>query len=108
MKISRLIYNESKWTKGCLGRTKDGVAISSFDVIHREGKEMDPTRVVESYSLQGAIIHLYSGDGQSEVFLKLSDVIRRYSGRKVYLAAWNDDPSTSFTDIKNVLEMANL
>jgi hypothetical protein len=108
MKLSKLLYKESRWTKGCLGRTKDGTPINSLDIRHRDGHEYDPSREIESYSLYGAIIHLFEGDGRQEVILKVGNAVRQYSGRKIWLAQWNDDPMTSFEDVKAVLEIANL
>jgi len=108
MKLSKLLYSDKKWAQHCLGRTKDGIPVNSLDVIHRDGREFDPSRDLEAFSLYGAIIHLYGGDGQSEVFAKLGDAIRKYSGRKVYLAQWNDEATTTFSDVKAVLEIANL
>lgn len=108
MKISRLLYNEAKWTKGCLGRTKEGKAVNNFDIIHKDGHELDPTRNVESYSLYGAIAKLYNGEGQSDIAFKLGDVIRKYKGQRIYLAQFNDDPTTTYEDIMEILKIANL
>jgi hypothetical protein len=108
MKISRLLLNESKWTKGCLGRDKNGNPINSFNILHCDGKEVDLGKDAVSFSLYGAVVRLYQGDGQAEVFLKLGEAVRRYSGRKIWLAQWNDEQETTFADIQAVLELANL
>jgi hypothetical protein len=108
MKISRLLLNEDKWTKNALARKKDGTPIPSLNIIHKDGKEIDPSREAVCWSLYGAIVHLYNGDGQQEVFLKLGDIIRKYKSQKIYLAQFNDSSETSFEDIQAVLELANL
>lgn len=108
MKLSKFFHNESKWTKGCLGRDKEGRAINSFNIIHRDGREIDLGKDAVSFSLYGAVARLYSGDGQSDVILKLGDAARAYTGRKVWLAEFNDSSETTFADIQAVLELANL
>jgi len=109
MKISNLIYKEDKWCKGCLVTTTDGRKLQNLNIHHFEGgKEINPASAYISFSLYGAIAYLYSGDGQGDVAIKLGDAVRKYTRSNTYLAAFNDDMSTTFKDIQNVLKIANL
>ena len=109
MKISQLIYKEDKWVKNCMALTKNGRKLYDLNIIHSpNGPVYDPSKDCVAFSLYGAISHLYSGDGQQDVCLKLGDVIRRYYGGKIFLAEFNNRPETSFQDIKNVLAIAKL
>lgn len=109
MKISNLLYREDRWIKGALAKSKDGTMLQNLNIYHFDGgKEIDPSVQCVAYSLQGAIVRLYSGDSQGDMFIRLGNIVRNYFGQKVYLAQWNDDPATSFQDVKNVLKLAGL
>jgi hypothetical protein len=108
VKISNLIFKPEKWAQNCLGRTKEGRPIQSFNVVHRDGHELDLSKDAESFSLYGAVIKLYGGEGQADVFFKLSEAVKKYTKQKMYVAQFNDSPTTTYEDIKAVLEIANL
>ena len=109
MKISQLFYRENKWMKGGLAKTKNGSIINNLNIRNcAGGVEINPARECVAYSLYGAIAHLYTNEGLSDVSMKLSDAVKRYTGKAVYVAQFNDDPSTTFSDIKKVLSLANL
>jgi len=109
MKISNLIYREDKWCKGCLATTKEGRKLQNLNVHHYDGgREINPASTCVSFSLYGAVVHLYGGNGQGDISARLGDAVRKYTKSNVYLAAFNDDESTTFEDIQNVLKIANL
>ncbi len=109
MKISRLIYRSDRWCQGSLAVNKFGKKLSSLNIYHTsDGKEYDPSKDCVAYSLYGAVAHLYGPDGQGDVLVKLGDAARRYVGRQIWLAEFNDAPTTKFEDIQKVLRMARL
>jgi len=108
MKLSKFFYNESKWCQGEIARKKDGTPIRNLNIVHRDGFEHDPSREAESFSLHGAVQFLYPGESQGEILFKLSEAVRKYTGQKLYTAQFNDLASTTFEDIKSVLEISGL
>lgn len=109
MKISNLLYKEDKWTKNALARNKDGKPIESLNICHfANGVSKDPSKDAYSFSLYGAAAHLYSGEGLQDVLIKLGNAARLHSGKRVWLAEFNDSTSTTFEDIKKVLALAQL
>lgn len=109
MKISNILYKEDKWCKNCMAITKSGKKLFDLNIHHFEdGKTVDPSRECSTYSLYGAIAHLYNGTSQAEVFSKLSQAIREYTGKQIRVAEFNDSSSTTYEDIKKVLQIAGL
>jgi hypothetical protein len=109
MRISRLLYREDKWCKGCMGITKNGIHLQQLNIVHYEnGHTLDPSKEIVAYSLYGAITHLYNQDTQNEIFQKVGNAIREYTGVKIYLAEWNDLPTTTYKDVMAVLRKAGL
>jgi hypothetical protein len=89
--------------------TKNGLRLQNLNVYHYEnGHTVDPCKEAVAYSLYGAITHLYNQDSQNEAFQKIGNAIREYTGAKIYLAEWNDLPSTTYKDVMHVLKKAGL
>lgn len=117
MKIADLITSEAKWTKDCLGRDKEGNAMNSFDGIYdakydKQGKifyeEKHLDELAKSFSLHGAVIKCYSQDHRASVLGKLSKAIEQYTGKKKYIAQFNNEPTTSYEDVKAVIQIAGV
>lgn len=116
MKISSILNQESKWTKNCLGRDKEGKPLASFDTLYltKYDKNNNPYHeevhledLAVSFSLQGVIAKCSQGERES-IMKKLSDAIRVYTGKNIYVAQYNDSPDTTFEDITQVLKIAEL
>ena len=91
MKVKDLLTDESKWVKGAYARTAEGRRAGSC--------ESDAVR----FCLLGAITRCYPNAGFGEV---LNRVVDQLPGRAI--AEWNDDQSTTFTDVRNLVEKLDI
>lgn len=91
MKVKELLTDESKWTKGVYARTAEG---------HRADSSK-PEAVV--FCLLGAIHRCYSHLGKHEVVKRVE---KELSGRSP--CNWNDDPATTFADVRSLIEKLDI
>lgn len=106
MTIGQVISKKSQWTQGTDARDKNGnpINVRSFDFFN-------PPRLkdIASFSLQGAVSFLYSSDRfmdkRLDVMRKLRKAIRQYTGKDLYVAAFNDSHTTTFEDVQAVLKI---
>ena len=94
MKIRELLCDESKWTKG------------EFARISKGGDRCAPTSPnATCFCLSGAIIRCYDGpqEQQSIQYIRIREHISKWFGYDS-VAGWNDLPSTTFTDIRKIIE----
>ncbi len=89
MKLSELLTDESKWTKGAFARTKSGVGLWNGS---------SPNAVC--WCLSGA---LQVCDARSETKQKIREHLKID-----FIPAWNDAPERTFDDVKNLLTELNL
>ncbi len=109
MKISKLLYRDDRWCQGCLAVNKIGKRLDNLNIYHySNGTELDPSKECVAYSLQGAIVHLYNGENQGDVFTRLGNAARLYYGQKIWVAEFNDLSSTTYKDVMKVLKIADL
>jgi hypothetical protein len=117
MKLSSLLNRENRWTQHCLGRDKNGNALKSLDTyfvakFDKNGKifyqEFKQDELAVSYSLYGAVVKCCPLDDHENTMHKLSEAIRRYTGKNLWVAQFNDGLDTKFEDIKAVLKIANV
>lgn len=103
MKLSEILTDESKWTKGCVARNRlgDSVLASSPKACR--------------FCLAGVISRLAGDKGYGEVIRGIlsEEISRAYPGR-VGTLAWfileqfNDHPDTTFADVMKVIQDAGV
>lgn len=91
MKVKDLLTYESNWVKGVYAKTAEG----------RNASYCDPDAI--RFCLLGAINRCYPPLGKREV---VNRVVDQLSGRAI--AEWNDDQSTTFTDVRNLVEKLDI
>lgn len=112
--IGGLITKPDKWTKGALGRTKEGRAVQNFDVLFTsnpwtgESEERDFAEGVKAFSLHGALVHCYDIDRREQICDKLRKAIIQYTGKSLHVAEFNNLPETTFKDVQTVVRIANV
>ena len=104
MKLSKIFYNEKRWTKNALARDKNGDSIN-LDYIDRDNAQQ--TKLLESFSLHVALTWYFpyerSRDEREKARVKLRNAIVKYSGKDLNIREFNDLPTTTFRDIRNVI-----
>lgn len=117
MKISELLNTENKWTKGCLGRDKDGNPLQNFDTMFSSKfdnkgniyyEEKNNADEAKSFSLYGAIIKSQGIDSRETTLDKLRKAILKHTGKNSYIAVFNDCEETKYSDVKEVLRISGL
>lgn len=104
MNITRIIYAPHRWTKNTAARDKNG---NPYPTIFPYPSEIDHNKNIASYSLQG-VLTFYCPDNTREQYVrKLSKAIEIYTGKKKYIAEFNDSPSTTYEDIMAVCRIMN-
>lgn len=100
MTLQELFTDETKWTKGAYARDKQGHSVTT----------MNHTAV--SFCLNGGLCVCYSNPSSS--YDKLEQAIRRIQNTlremrlPTNLFVFNDNISTTFEDIKTVIQRANV
>lgn len=112
--IAGLLNKPEKWTKDCLGRTKEGQPIFCFDLLRTtnartgETEEIDFSAPAKSFSIYGAIVYCYEVDRREKVLDNLRVAIRAATGRNDNIALFNNRPETTFKDVSLVLRLAGV
>lgn len=105
MRISKLLYRSDKWTKGALGRDKDGNPVELYTHHFAGGREFDSSSIIVAYSLYGAVAKLY-GCSNDQIIGKLKNAIYLVTGQRSTLADFNNRDATTFEDIQTVLKLS--
>jgi hypothetical protein len=94
MKIRELLTDKSKWIKGAYAKDKYGDSINESD--------QDACQ----WCLDGAGYCCYGiGVWQKEVRPKVCTAIEKLNQQKdAVVVNWNDDPNTTFEDVKKLVE----
>ena len=92
MTVQELLSDESKWTKGTNARGEDK------GPIHPGNSE------AKCFCLIGAIAKCYL-TGTDGYFQAIEKLRRQINGP---IPGFNDDPKTTFADIRRVIEAANI
>lgn len=96
MKIKELFSSHHKWTKYGSAKNNKGESVRSCD--------LDATR----FCLSGAVSRCYPNVLERiKILKKLKSSIEKYTGEK-YSGITNFNDSSSFKDVKNVVEQANV
>lgn len=98
-KVKDLLSTASRWRKSALATDTYG---RSVDVNSPEACQ---------FCLSGAVDRVYAGYswGRTNAINKLQDAIRKYSlNTNSSIVSFNDSSSTSFTDLRRVLEFADV
>ncbi len=107
MNLRKVFILESKWTQGCAARDGNGKPLD-LTFINRDIPKQ--VKLLESFSLQGAVAWYFPFETRTEeryrILDKLRNAVRKYTGKDVYVAEFNDDPKTTFEDIQKVLKIA--
>ena len=97
VKIKELLDKPEKWTKGFYAKDSRGkpANVNDADAV--------------CFCLEGALYKCCGYNGYEDKQLKLSNSIEKYTnGKTNSLVAFNDNQSTTFEDIKKVLELADV
>jgi len=89
MKIRDLLTDESKWAKGDYAFDEKG------EFVHPESK------YARSFCLLGAAKKIYTTD---RALSRIKRKINKYVGPDSSAIIFNDDPSTTFADIRKLVE----
>lgn len=109
MRVSQLLSKENRWTKNALARDGNGKAIDCLDLIHfHNGHTLDLGKNAVAYSILGAIAHCYSPDDHEQVLDKIHSAMRKVLNDDMYIAKFNDAETTTFEDVKKVIEIAGV
>ena len=112
MKLSQLLNSKAKWTQSCLGRKSNGFPVCSFDILYtnKSGKDevYDAQKEVVSYSLQGAVVSLYSANARGQIMDKLRNGIMQLTGKNMSVATFNDMIDQEFGNIEKLLKICEL
>lgn len=101
MNIARILYASHRWTKNTAARDKNGNPYPTTVVYNQNA---DHNKNIASYSLYGVLV--FYADGTREQYAKkLSQAIEKYTGKKMYIAEFNDSPSTTYEDILAVCKI---
>jgi hypothetical protein len=96
MKIKELLSTPDKWTKGLAARNKKGEPVFTSD------------KDAYSFCLLGACAKCYPDLLNCvEVEKKIRDILRNENGF-LSIVDFNDSSSTTFEDIRRILEIANV
>jgi hypothetical protein len=90
MKVKDLLSSPEKWTQQAYAKTKHGIATSSSD----------PDAFC--FCLLGAVHKCYSIDEIGYINQKIQ---RNIEGA---IAEWNDDPTRTFEEVKQLVESLNI
>lgn len=93
MKVRELLSDKSKWTKRAYARNAKGEKIESWN----------PDAVC--FCLKGAINRCYQDSTEHALVAdKVENAIARKDGFNIGIACFNDRESTTFSDIKKLVE----
>ena len=95
MKIQELLKNETCWTKRVDARNKEEYPVSAFN------------RYAVKWCLIGALNKCYSGQERFEMLNKLEKVLFSLHC-DMSLSSFNDASSTTFKQIREVIEKADV
>ena len=106
MKLLNYFKLEKKWFQNANILDKNGKEVSL--TVKYPNDELDFLQVAEKMSLYGAISVFYPAYSQSRdnVVHKLKSAIYKHTGKIMTIAAFNNDPKTTFADVKRVLELS--
>ena len=95
MKIQDILTDESKWTRGTSARDANGNRVEVNSPL------------ATSYCLMGACIKAYSGDNRREKRIKIYEQIEALT-HVAAVEAYNDAPTTTFADIRALIEKLDI
>jgi hypothetical protein len=98
VKVVEFLNEESKWIKYHSAVNKDGVSVQEHD------------ENACRWCLSGAIIKCYGYCTKEEIDVttKINGIIDRKTGFRITIADFNDLPKTTFVQIKEILQEANV
>lgn len=94
MKIKELLKDESNWTQDKFARDENGMGVSA-----------DNSTAV-CWCLTGAIYRCYHSDDDRVVALVTDYIFETFNTYGI--AHWNDLPTTTFSDIKQLIETLDI
>jgi hypothetical protein len=106
MTLNKLISSPSRWSQGADARDKNGYPVNIATVdYYRQPKVKD----IHSFSLQGAIVMLYSYENarqrRTNEMRKLRNAIKTHTGKDMPVAKFNEAKTTTYEDIEAVLKI---
>jgi hypothetical protein len=106
MKLLNFFKKPSKWCQNANALDRNGKHVS-FKCKY-PSDELDYLEVVDKMSLYGAVCVFYPqySSSRENVVRKLRVAIWRHTGKNINMAAFNDDPKTTFEDIQRVIKIA--
>ena len=91
-KADELLSDETKWTIGAMGRTKDKVPVSVR------------SKNVVSFCLLGSIYKVYSNT--DNIAASTAITIFNMANQTISISKWNDEPERTFPEVKEALKKA--
>lgn len=103
MNLIKIFVNPNRWLRGGFARMKDGTPYE----YTRQWK--DNTQEPQAFSLHGAVAYYTEPESgaRQKVMARLSKAIEKHTGKSMYVAEFNDSPSTTFEDLTAVIKIYN-
>ena len=103
MNLIKIFVNPNRWLREGFATMKDGTPYQ----YTRQWKETSPEP--QAFSLQGAVAYFTEPDSSArqKVMSRLSKAIERHTGKNMYVAEFNNSPSTTFEDLTSVINIYN-
>lgn len=106
MTLNDWFKHSGRWCQEHYAVLHNGTPVS----INYIGKsEETKIKKVAKFSLHGALAYFYSYDERMEerykIYDRLKKAIFQHTGKNYYIAQFNNDPATTFEDIKQVLKL---
>lgn len=107
MNLHKVFASKSRWTQGCNAVSSEGSVVPfTVNTIIDQNKMLAK---IAAFSLQGAVSWFFPYERDAERRARVMDGLRRaikqYTGKNLYVSEFNDDPSTTYDDIKAVLKI---
>lgn len=106
MRLSNFFKSPSYWAQNCLAIDTDGNQIN----LNEYSESAMRDRKIKSMSLHGALGYFFSFEKEPErrnqMMSKLRKAIEAVTGKRYYIAEFNNHPKTKFEDIVKVIKLA--
>lgn len=106
MRLSNFFKTSSCWAQNCLAIDTDGNQINFNEYSEIAMRD----RKIKAMSLHGAIGYFFSFEREPErrnkMILKIRNAIESVTGKRYYIAEFNNHAQTKFEDIVKVVKLA--
>lgn len=106
MRLSNFFKSPSYWVKDCFAIDTDGFKID----LNQYSEELMRDRKIKAMSLHGALGYFFSYEKEPErrnqMMNKLRKAIEAVTGKRYYIAEFNNHENTKFEDIVKVVKLA--